>query len=54
VLQDAKNEVEPTDVLTTSFEQAALQGEDNVQELLIKLVESPFNASEEASELEAE
>jgi hypothetical protein len=54
VLQDASNEIEPTDVLTTSFEQAALLGEDKVQELLIRLVESPFKSGEEASELEVE
>jgi hypothetical protein len=53
VLQDGSNEVEPTDVLTTSFEQAALLGENKVQELLIRLVESPFKSGE-ASELEVE
>ena len=54
VLQDVSSEVVPTDVLTTSFEHAALQGEVKVQELLIKLVERPFETVEEARELEAE
>lgn len=54
VLQDANSNLEAADILTTSFEQAALQGEGKVQELLIRLVESPFKVGEGTSELETE
>ena len=53
VIHDGGSDDEPRDVVTLSFEHAALQGESRVQELLIRLVELPFD-DDATSEMEAE
>jgi hypothetical protein len=40
------------DPITSSFEQAALQGEDRVQQLLITLIEQPFASADKPDEME--
>lgn len=42
------------DVLTTGFEHAALRGEIEVQQFLIRLVELPFKENDQAEEMEAQ
>lgn len=42
------------DVLTTGFEHAALRGEIEVQQLLIRLVELPFKEIDQADDIEAQ
>lgn len=53
ILQKAADSEATPDVLTTGFEQAALQGEAKVQELLLKLVELPFGEEGDSSPAEA-
>jgi len=54
VLQAADSADTSPDPLTSGFEQAALQGESQVQQLLIALVELPFANADKPGEMEAE
>jgi hypothetical protein len=52
VLQAGDSEETTPDPITSSFEQAALQGENRVQELLITLVEHPFASANKPDKME--
>jgi hypothetical protein len=52
VLHPAGSGETASDPITSSFEQAALQGEDRVQQLLITLIEQPFASADKPDEME--
>lgn len=52
VLHPAGSTETAPDPITTSFEQAAFQGEGRVQQLLISLVEKPFASADRSDEME--
>jgi hypothetical protein len=54
VLEAADSPGTSPDPLTSSFEQASLQGDSHVQQLLITLVELPFANADKSGEMEAE